>query len=58
MRSKRMSERCERMSERMSEWSITLRVDFMSFLPIVRRLFSNGGGGGSKLAMAAVVAVE
>ena len=47
VRSKRMSEWCEKTSERMSEWSITLRVNFMSFLPIVRRLFSNSGGDGS-----------
>ena len=33
-----MSERCERTSERRSEWPSTLRVDFISFLPNVRSL--------------------
>ena len=32
-----MSERCERMSVRTSEWLSTLRVDFIIILPIVRR---------------------
>ena len=31
-----MSERCERMSERTSEWPSTLRVDFIQFWPTVR----------------------
>ena len=35
VRSKQMSERCERMSERWSEWPSTLRVDFIVILPIV-----------------------
>ena len=30
-----MSERCERTSERRSEWPSTLRVDFMAILPNV-----------------------
>ena len=33
-----MSEWCERMSERRSEWPSTLRVDFIVILPNVRRL--------------------
>ena len=32
-----MSERCERTTERMSEWPSTLRVDFIVILPIVGR---------------------
>ena len=34
--SKRMSERCKQKSERRSEWSSTLRVDFIVILHIVR----------------------
>ena len=37
VRSKRMSERCERTSERTSEWPKTLRVVFVSFLPRAHR---------------------
>ena len=37
VRSKRMSERCERTSERTSEWPSTLRVDFVSFQPRAHR---------------------
>ena len=37
VQSKQMSEQCERMSERTSKWLSTLRFDFISFLPIVRR---------------------
>ena len=33
-----MSERCERTSERRSEWPSTPRVDFISFEPTVREL--------------------
>ena len=37
MRSKGMNERCEWTTERMSEWPNILRVNFISFQPIVRR---------------------
>ena len=37
VRSKRMSERCERTSERTSEWPSTLRVHFIVILPTVER---------------------
>jgi len=37
VRSKRMSERCERTSERRSEWPNTLRVDLLSFETTVPR---------------------
>ena len=36
VRSKRMSERCKRMSERRCEWPRTLRIDFIVILPNVR----------------------
>ena len=36
VRSKRMTEWCERTSERTSKWSSTLRVDFIVFQPIVQ----------------------
>ena len=36
VRSKRMSERCERTSERRSEWPSALRVEFIVILPTVR----------------------
>ena len=35
VRSKRMSERCERTSEQTSEWPSTLRIDFIVFQPTV-----------------------
>ena len=35
LQTKRMSERCERMSERRSEWLSTLRIDFIVILPTV-----------------------
>ena len=41
-----MGERCERTSERMSEWPRTLRVDFMPFLPKVQRGRTGGGSVG------------
>ena len=36
VRSKQMSERCERMGERRSEWPSALRADFIVILPNVR----------------------
>ena len=35
VRSKQLSERCERTSEQRSEWPSTIRVDFISFPPTV-----------------------
>ena len=40
VRSKLMSEGCERTSERMSEWPSTLRVDSLVILPTVHRFAS------------------
>ena len=36
-----MSERCERTTERMSDWPSILRVDFTSFQPTVHSLHSS-----------------
>ena len=47
VRSKHMSEQCERLNKRMSEWPSTQCVDFMPFLP-------ECSGGGLAVAMAAV----
>ena len=46
VQSKRMSEQCERMSERTSKWPSTLRVDFMPFLPKEQRWRTGGGSSG------------
>ena len=47
VRSKQMSEQCERSNKRTSEWPSTQRVNFMPFLP-------ECSGGGLAVAMAAV----
>ena len=45
VRSKQISEQCERTSERTSEWPSTLLVVFMQFLPKVQWWRTGGGSG-------------